>query len=273
MHLIAPTPAAPPRRRRAAAASSGEPAPSADELVAQLLATDPAAKAQLDRVTAAATRVAELQMEQARLAQAMAQAAASSGAGQAAREAAAEEAAARGMAEAELKAAELRFRAAELQAEADNSQRAAWAAQADQEADRLESGKAGAAAAAGGLAASLPFVAATAATPLAGLFSLGGVAASALLFGVVYRYAVRGDPDNAQLKAGVVGAFGLVRGIAAASEIVAAGSAGLTALPGGDVLGSAGAAMGESMLAFGFASVALEFAMRQGMVAPLGRGR
>lgn len=36
---------------------------------------------------------------------------------------------------------------------------------------------------------------------------------SGFLFGVTYRYAVRTD-DNPQLKSGVVGAFGLVRGLA-----------------------------------------------------------
>ena len=41
--------------------------------------------------------------------------------------------------------------------------------------------------------------------------SLGVVAVSCALFGVTYRYAVRGEDANPQLKAGVVAAFGLVR--------------------------------------------------------------
>jgi len=40
------------------------------------------------------------------------------------------------------------------------------------------------------------------------------VAVSCALFGVTYRYAVRGQEANLQLKGGVVAAFGLVRQIA-----------------------------------------------------------
>jgi hypothetical protein len=39
----------------------------------------------------------------------------------------------------------------------------------------------------------------------------GVVAVSCALFGVTYRYAVRGQETNLQLKGGVVAAFGLVR--------------------------------------------------------------
>ena len=41
--------------------------------------------------------------------------------------------------------------------------------------------------------------------------SLGVVTISCALFGVTYRYAVRGEAAKPQLKAGVVAAFGLVR--------------------------------------------------------------
>jgi hypothetical protein len=110
-------------------------------------------------------------------------------------------------------------------------------------------------------------------SPAGGVIALGGVAASALLFGVVYRYALRDDLGNAQLKAGVVGAFGLVRGIGQASEIVALSSANLRELPPPEALGLAALAMGESMLLFGFASVALELALARGLVKPLGGAR
>lgn len=40
----------------------------------------------------------------------------------------------------------------------------------------------------------------------------GVVALSCALFGVTYRYAVRGESANLQLKAGVVAAFGVVSG-------------------------------------------------------------
>lgn len=64
----------------------------------------------------------------------------------------------------------------------------------------------------------------------------------------------------------MVGAFGLVRGLALATQILSpSGSDGGLTLSL-DALSQAALAAGQSMLTFAFASVALEFAFRQGLV-------
>ena len=239
----------------------------------------------------AARRVAELQIEQARLARALADAQGSDEASALLREQRAAEAASNLIAEAEFKAAGMRLRAAELEAESAAALTASIAAEVDVDAERMETAKAGTAAAAGGVLCSLPVAVVTAAATAAAATAtsggsasqplidavvyLGGAAASAFLFGLVYRYALRQDMTNVQLKGGVVAAFGLVRGIGQATEILQNGG---STTPVGTtvnvevVLGTAAAAMGESMLLFGFASVALEFAFQRGIVKPFGGG-
>jgi hypothetical protein len=68
-----------------------------------------------------------------------------------------------------------------------------------QDAERIESGKAAAAAAAAGALASLPIAAAGGGT-LGGLLALGAAGLASALLGVTYRYAVRQDTGNLQLK-------------------------------------------------------------------------
>jgi hypothetical protein len=75
------------------------------------------------------------------------------------------------------------------------------------------------------------------------------------LFGITYRYAVRQDP-NSQLKAGVVLAFSLVRGLALVNVAAAVSLRGWPFA----------VAIGESLLLFATAAVALEIAQRQGWV-------
>ena len=77
--------------------------------------------------------------------------------------------------------------------------------------ERTESAKAGAIAAVSGSLCSAPaaLLASTAFTPQ-WEFATDALAVDLLLFGVVYRYAVRSD-DNDMLKQGAVGAFALVR--------------------------------------------------------------
>jgi len=245
---------------------------SAEEMVQQLLNTDPETLAQMSRVKDAARRVAELQMEQARLARALAEAEENDEASAALRERRAEESSSALLADAEVKAAALRLQAAELEAKISASMRDSVALQADNESERIETGKAGAAAAVGGSALALSSLLVANTTPLSGLLALGGATASAFLFGLVYRYAVRTDLNNTQLKGGVVAAFGLVRGLAEATAAVnASTSSGLTDLPTVDVLGTAVALMGQSMLLFAFASVSLEFALRREWVQLFGR--
>jgi hypothetical protein len=91
-----------------------------------------------------------------------------------------------------------------------------------QDSERTESGKAAAAAAAGGLAGYLPFfllAGSSAPSGLQGLLSLGAAVAGCVLFGVTYRYAVRQDADNLQLRGGAVAAFALVKALGASDVI------------------------------------------------------
>ena len=60
---------------------------------------------------------------------------------------------------------------------------------------------------------SLPFtIAVDGGLTVGALLSQAGILLSCVLFGVTYRYAVRRDVGNLQLKSGVAAAFGLVRG-------------------------------------------------------------
>lgn len=74
-----------------------------------------------------------------------------------------------------------------------------------QDAERLESAKAAAAAAAGGAAATLPLVLSGGAGAGAALLSLAAAGVASALLGVTYRYAVRQDLGNTQLKVRAVG--------------------------------------------------------------------
>ena len=70
-----------------------------------------------------------------------------------------------------------------------------------QEADRAESGKIGALAAAAGLVASLPYALLVSNCTESALLSAAGIVISCALFGVVYRYARRNDALDNHLKA------------------------------------------------------------------------
>lgn len=143
----------------------------------------------------------------------------------------------------------------EAQAKADSLR-----ADFDRDADRIDSAKAGVAAALGGSIATVPLL-----LSLRGdvdaqfLLEAGSTAASCLLFGITFRYAIREDAGNGQLKSGVVGAFGLTRGLAIAQEqlLDSANNPAQTAL-----------LVGESLLSFFFAAAAVEWAMRAGLILP-----
>jgi len=97
-----------------------------------------------------------------------------------------------------------------------------------------------------------------------------GLAVMLALFGLVYRYAVRQDP-NPQLKQGVVGAFVITR---AWSMLQADPACSPVPLQCGPPLGyfnwhmlmQGGGAAAESILAFAAAAVALEVAFSKGWV-------
>ena len=135
----------------------------------------------------------------------------------------------------------------------------------DADAERVESAKAGCISAIAGTLVSAPSLLIRAQTTNAfvPLESLGGAFVSCLLFGVVYRYAVRDDLGNVQLKAGVVAAFGLTRGLGAADVYLHGSDTSQIA-----TWLEAALVLGEAMLTFAFAFAALEYALRNGFVQP-----
>lgn len=78
------------------------------------------------------------------------------------------------------------------------------------------------------------------------------------LFGITYRYAVRQD-NNSQLKAGVVLAFSLVRGLALVNVAAAVSLRGWPFA----------VAIAESLLIFATAATSLELARQQNWVKPV----
>eukprot|EP00850_Spirogloea_muscicola_P012978 SM000086S23030 [mRNA] locus=s86:120558:121855:- [translate_table: standard] len=138
----------------------------------------------------------------------------------------------------------------------------------DKRAERLESAKAAALAAAAGGAISLPFTSAVAGADLfspAYLLSEAAVVITCLLFGVTYRYVLRRDLRNTQLKAGAVGAFAMTRGLAQVDTtqlLVGYPSAGT------ELVYAAALNAGESLIILAFAATAVEYAMQQRLVKP-----
>ena len=117
-----------------------------------------------------------------------------------------------------MEAAETELREASLaliQARAGSSFPGAESQEIDIDLERIESGKAAAISGAVGTLATIP-VALTMVGDNGRLvetaLSLAGVLVSCFLFGLTYRYIVRRDLGNTNLKAGAVAAFGLVRG-------------------------------------------------------------
>jgi hypothetical protein len=226
-----------------------------EDLIAGIINSNPET---IQRITDAASRVAELQVEQQRLQKELELIDPESD--QAMREKRAEAEAAELIADAEVQAAQLMVKAAELARAEVNAERKE---QIDA-INKIESVKAGVFSAVGGSLATLPFFFSSADEGVQGkldlLANFAVVAVCSFLFGVVYRYAVRGDKNNSQLKGGVIGAFGLTRGLSLAQVIASSGTQGYTNLPDTDVLVNAAVSMGQSMILFGFCSVALEYA-------------
>ncbi len=81
---------------------------------------------------------------------------------------------------------------------------------------------------------------------------------SSALFGITYRYVVRQD-HNPQLAAGVVGAFGLVRGLAQIETGIGGAAGWVLALK-----------LGESMALFAIAQFGLQIALQRRWLQPFG---
>ena len=236
-----------------ASASDSEEDFNAQDLISNLINENPEP---IKRITDAANKVAELQLEQQKLTAELAALEGNAAEEQAVREKKAEQEAAAIIADAEVRAAELLLQAAELD---ELDVRSAKNSQLD-DLNKIESVKAGLISAVGGTLSSLPWLFATSQSNALNLATdLAVAGAASFLFGVVYRYAVRGDASNSQLKGGVVGAFGLTRGLSLAEGLVSNGWSG-------EQVGTAAIGMGQSMLLFGFCAVALEFGVKMNWV-------
>jgi len=232
------------------------------EIAAKLIAEDKTTEESLMRIRDARLRVAEAQAAKEELEQKM-KAEAFEARMQEAQQA--QEAQTR-LADVELQVAQAALAQAQAdQAKADQEEQR-WKEAISQENERQESIKAGIIAAAAGTAASLPLTATYSDTALVAAFSTLSFTASCMLLGVVYRYALRQDLGNSQLKGGVVAAFGLVRGLAVADALQSAAGGELTT----ELLAKGALLAGHSVLTFGFAAVALEFTLQRGILKAYG---
>lgn len=239
---------------------------SLQEVADQCFQNSPETKARLQRVGSAAAQVAALQAAQAEVAMQMRKAAQSSPQDNRQLERQQAQAASERGSQADVVHAAEKLQAAASELMAAEADKAKWQSSIDQAAEKVESAKAAAIAGVGGGLASLPYILAAGHPPLNMALSAAVSLASCTLFGVTFRYAVRQDLQNLQLKGGVVAAFGLVRGSAQADMLQLSAANPITQ----DLLAQAALVAGESMLTFAFAAVALELAFRNNQLQPFG---
>ncbi|XP_061960341.1 uncharacterized protein LOC133681188 [Populus nigra] len=131
--------------------------------------------------------------------------------------------------------------------------------------ERLESIKAGFVSALVGTLAGLP-ISLTQVTSNAQLILPSTITfISCALFGLTFRYAVRRDLDNFQLKTGTAAAFGIVKGLA-----TLAGGQPLELDPESFLSHAFNGAkyVSENLLIFAFAAVSLDFCFKMGLLSP-----
>jgi hypothetical protein len=253
------------------------------DAIRAMLESDPAVRAQEERIASEARNAASLQVDKQMAEASDAIRSELSRKGSAAsdelaktQEAALAELEAKSQAvlRAEAKMREIAAEREALEAEADGEKRMKkkWGASVgddvDENAERVESAKAAACSAIFGTALSAPLLLSQSPGGFVTAESLGGVFVSTALFGVVYRYAVRDDFGNDQLKFGVLGAFGLTRGLGEADVY----------LHGSDATSfsswaEAALLAGESVLTFAFAYAALEYGFKNDYLKPFPMSR
>jgi len=233
------------------------------DLARQALAADPEAAEQMKRYQAAVIRLEKAKAAEKELESIMQDAMKAAVAEDAAAAAAAKARADQLLADAEVAAAERLMTAAELELGTALDEQRRISTAVNRDGDRAESGKAAAVAAAGGAFAALPLLLAVDHPGFTNVVSFAASIAACLLFGITYRYAVRTDETDTQLKAGVVAAFGLVRAIGAADIFLATEESGRLTL---EVFGLSALYAAQSMLVVGFAAVAMELAFSKGFV-------
>ena len=256
------------------------------DAIRAMLESDPAVRAQEERIASEARNAASLQVDKQMAEASDAIRSELSRRGSAAsdelaktQEAALAELEAKSQAvlRAEAKMREIAAEREALEAEAktsgggENVSKKKWGAsvgEVDENAERVESAKAAACSAIFGTALSAPLLLSQSPGGFVTAESLGGVFVSTALFGVVYRYAARDDFGNDQLKFGVLGAFGLTRGLGEADVY----------LHGSDATSfsswaEAALLAGESVLTFAFAYAALEYGFKNDYLKPFPMSR
>ncbi|CAM6093386.1 unnamed protein product [Calypogeia fissa] len=167
-------------------------------------------------------------------------------------------------AEEELKAAELALVTARAGGSVASLRK--WESyEIDEDLERVESGKAAAVSVLAGTMASIPFYLSGEELGVGSLLSIGGVVVSCALFGVTYRYIVRRDLGNIQLKSGAAAAFSVVRGIGQVDAIQL--QVGYPAEGANEVFMAALSAV-QGFLIFGFSALALDYCLREAILSP-----
>ncbi|CAI0408861.1 unnamed protein product [Linum tenue] len=135
----------------------------------------------------------------------------------------------------------------------------------EKDKERIESIKAAGVCAIVGTLAGLPVSLAQVTSYEQLLLPLAVTFFSCALFGVTFRYAVRRDLDDSNLKTGAIAAFGFVKGLGRLS-----GGAPLELNPGSILShGIDGAVyVSQSLLVFGFAAVSLDYCFKVGLISP-----
>ncbi|KAJ1693158.1 hypothetical protein LUZ63_009856 [Rhynchospora breviuscula] len=131
--------------------------------------------------------------------------------------------------------------------------------------ERVESIKAAVISSTVGTLASLP-ISLSQATDFSELILRSSVVLiSCALFGVTFRYAVRRDIDNIQLKTGTAGAFGFVKGLAG-FEVANSLELSTDGLISSSVAGAISVA--QNVFIFLFAAIALDFCFKMRFLSP-----
>ena len=249
------------------------------EEIENMISADAGVRAELERVRSDARNVAETEIDKAeekekqRIESAFVEVQQKTGAVQSKAEQAAVEAArlkAEAVQQAEAKMAALEAEREALRRELEREESrgggAKWSDDSiDEAAEKMESAKAAALGGVGGGALATPLILSQG----GGVISIGIAAVSCAVFGVTYRYAVRKDLGNNELKGGVVGAFGLARGLSAADVYLRAASLNGDAA-GFETYAQAALLAGQGVLMYAFAALALEQGFSQGFLKPFG---
>ncbi|KAH7443728.1 hypothetical protein KP509_02G048300 [Ceratopteris richardii] len=137
----------------------------------------------------------------------------------------------------------------------------------DKDVERKESAKAAGVAGVVGSLAVIPFYSLTGDLDNVEIILKTGMAfISCALFGLTYRYVVRRDLINTQLRAGCIAAFALVRCFAQVDAARLLSNISQKEIT--ELLSTGSLFAAESIAIFSFAAVGLEYCMQQGIVSP-----